>query len=147
MRTERPRRRTARRSAALRAMDKGAARSDIPRQFQLRASWKPEQRPKMSRSYTRSTVGKGSIRWCAGVMAKRGKKVLVERDVLGGCIRTEAPLRPPAFCTTPCPPPTRCSSPARYAELKDQLHANGLRLRQQRGPTGVLHRWPLAGDK
>ena len=77
---------------------------------------------------------------CAGVMAKRGKKVLVleREDVLGGCIRTEA-LTAPGFLhdTLSTAHPLFVTSPG-YAELKDQLHANGLAYGNNATPTGVL---------
>ncbi len=77
---------------------------------------------------------------CAGVMAQRGKKVLVlEREnVLGGCIRTEA-LTEPGYLhdTMSTAHPLFVTSPG-YAELKDALHANGLEYGNNDTPTGVL---------
>lgn len=77
---------------------------------------------------------------CAGVMAQRGKKVLVlEREaVLGGCIRTEA-LTAPGYLhdTMSTAHPLFVTSPG-YAELKDALHANGLAYGNNDTPTGVL---------
>jgi phytoene dehydrogenase-like protein len=77
---------------------------------------------------------------CAGVLAKRGKKVLVlEREaVLGGCIRTEA-LTAPGYLhdTMSTAHPLFVTGPG-YAELKDGLHANGLEYCNNGTPTGVL---------
>ncbi len=77
---------------------------------------------------------------CAGVLAKRGKKVLVlEREaVLGGCIRSEA-LTAPGYLhdTLSAAHPLFVTSPG-YAELKDGLHANGLDYCNNDTPTGVL---------
>ncbi len=77
---------------------------------------------------------------CAGVMAKRGKKVVVlEREaVLGGCIRSEA-LTAPGFLhdTMSTAHPLFVTSPG-YAELKDVLHARGLEYGNNATPTGVL---------
>ncbi|WP_230970877.1 phytoene desaturase family protein [Nitrogeniibacter aestuarii] len=77
---------------------------------------------------------------CAGVLAKRGRKVLVlEREtVLGGCIRTEQ-LTAPGFVhdTMSTAHPLFVTSPG-YAELKDVLHANGLDYGNNATPTGVL---------
>lgn len=77
---------------------------------------------------------------CAGVMAQRGKKVLVlEREsVLGGCIRTEE-LTLPGYLhdTMSTAHPLFVTSPG-YAELKDALHANGLAYGNNDTPTGVL---------
>lgn len=77
---------------------------------------------------------------CAGVMAKRGKRVCVlERaPVLGGCIRTEA-LTVPGYLhdTLSTAHPLFVTSPG-YAELKDELHANGLEYVNNATPTGVL---------
>jgi len=77
---------------------------------------------------------------CAGVLSKRGKKVLVlEREaVLGGCIRTEA-LTAPGYLhdTLSTAHPLFVTGPG-YAELKDALHANGLDYANNATPTGVL---------
>ncbi|PKO58100.1 MAG: FAD-dependent oxidoreductase [Betaproteobacteria bacterium HGW-Betaproteobacteria-19] len=77
---------------------------------------------------------------CAGVLSKRGKKVLVlEREaVLGGCIRTEA-LTAPGYLhdTMSTAHPLFVTGPG-YAELKDGLHANGLDYGTNATPTGVL---------
>lgn len=77
---------------------------------------------------------------CAGVMAKRGKKVCVlEREsVLGGCIRS-AELTAPGFLhdTLSTAHPLFVTSPG-YAELKDELHAHGLAYGNNATPTGVL---------
>lgn len=77
---------------------------------------------------------------CAGILAKRGKKVcILEREAtLGGCIRTEE-LTAPGFIhdTLSTAHSLFVTSPG-YAELKDELHANGLEYCHSATPTGVL---------
>ncbi|WP_041656040.1 NAD(P)/FAD-dependent oxidoreductase [Azoarcus sp. KH32C] len=77
---------------------------------------------------------------CAGVLAKRGRKVVVlEREaVLGGCIRSEE-LTVPGFLhdTMSTAHPLFVTSPG-YAELKDVLHGHGLAYGNNATPTGVL---------
>jgi len=77
---------------------------------------------------------------CAGILARRGRKVCVlERaPVLGGCIRTEE-LTAPGYLhdTLSMAHPLFVTSPG-YAELKDELHANGLEYCNNATPTGVL---------
>lgn len=92
-------------------------------------------------SYDAIVVGSGiNSLVCAGVMSKRGKKVLVlEREsVLGGCIRSEE-LTAPGYLhdTMSTAHPLFVTSPG-YAELKDALHANGLDYGNNATPTGVL---------
>lgn len=95
----------------------------------------------MMSKYDAIIVGSGiNSLVCAGVLAKRGKKVLVlEREaVLGGCIRTEA-LTVPGYLhdTLSTAHPLFVTGPG-YAELKDGLHANGLEYCNNGRPTGVL---------
>jgi phytoene dehydrogenase-like protein len=77
---------------------------------------------------------------CAGILAKRGKRVCVleRNDRLGGCIRTEA-LTAPGYVhdTLSTAHPLFVTSPG-YAELKDELHAAGLAYANNATPTGVL---------
>jgi phytoene dehydrogenase-like protein len=77
---------------------------------------------------------------CAGILAKRGKRVCVlERNPqLGGCIRTEE-LTAPGYVhdTLSTAHPLFVTSPG-YAELKNELHQAGLSYRNNDTPTAVL---------
>lgn len=77
---------------------------------------------------------------CAGVMAKRGKKVcLLEREsVLGGCIRTDELTAPGYLHDTLSTAHALFVTSPGYAELKDSLHASGLEYANNATPTGVL---------
>lgn len=77
---------------------------------------------------------------CAGILAKRGKKVcILEREaVLGGCIRTEELTLPGFLHDTLSTAHSLFVTSAGYAELKDELHANGLDYCNNATPTGVL---------
>lgn len=77
---------------------------------------------------------------CAAVLAKRGRSVCVlEREaVLGGCMRTDA-LTVPGYLhdTLSAAHPLFLVGPA-YAELGQELHAEGLAYGNNDTPTGVL---------
>jgi len=77
---------------------------------------------------------------CAALLAKAGKRICVleRNDRLGGCIRTEE-LTVPGFThdVMSTAHPLFITSPG-YAELADDLHANGLEYVNNDTPTAVV---------
>jgi phytoene dehydrogenase-like protein len=92
-------------------------------------------------SYDCVIVGSGiNSLVCAALLARAGKRVCVleRNDRLGGCIRTEE-LTVPGFAhdVMSTAHPLFMTSPG-YAELADDLHANGLEYVNNDTPTAVV---------